>query len=161
MDAAVEAASGNASPETDEPPEELTVAAAAATEVEVEPTPAPAAVEHLAPATALAAVSWDEVDGGTQVVIRCNGSVARDRVRDDGLSAPPRILVRIRNILDVYRPLEYQVGSREIERIRFGHHPETTPPSMWVVFDLADEAAQVKAVSAEGETVRILVGPGS
>ncbi|MCD4749380.1 MAG: hypothetical protein K8R59_08395, partial [Thermoanaerobaculales bacterium] len=122
----------------------------------VEPPLAPAASS--APATALKDVTWEMVDGGTLVVIRGDGLFDRARVRDDGLSAPPRILIRLRDIRVSYRPLEIPVGSPEINLIRLGHHPEKTPPSMWVVFDLTDAGARVQSISTENDLVKILVG---
>ena len=66
--------------------------------------------------------------------------------------------MRIRGIETFYRPNEIAVGSPEILRIRVGHHPEETPPSLFVVLDLADDSAVVLDTSVRDDTVQVAVG---
>ena len=45
-----------------------------------------------------------------------------------------------------------------MERVRVGHHPEETPQSIYVVFDLASTAAVIREHTIEGDTLRVVVG---
>jgi hypothetical protein len=76
----------------------------------------------------------------------------------DALSSPPRVLVRLKGIVEPYRPLETPVGTTEVRAIRMGHHPEKTPPSLWVVLDVIGPGVKVKGVEVDGDTARVLVG---
>ncbi len=96
--------------------------------------------------------------GTTAVVIRGNGRVGEESVRISRLEDPARIWVRIRHIETFYRPNEIPVGSPEVLQVRVGHHPEETPPSLYVVLDLADDAMAVTGQEIAGDTVRLSVG---
>ncbi|MGD9253797.1 MAG: hypothetical protein PVG92_07690 [Holophagae bacterium] len=108
-------------------------------------------------ATRLLAVSNAVVDGATQVSIRGNGQFLEGRVRVMRLENPARVWIRIKNIGTFYRPNEIPVNSRHVERIRIGHHPEESPPSIYVVLDLATDRAKVQETWLEGDTFRVAV----
>ena len=110
------------------------------------------------PATIISDVRWEPRTEGTVVVIHGNGRLEKSRVRVDLLSAPPRVLVRLRGIVEPYRPLEFPVGTDAVRAIRMGHHPEKNPPSQWVVLDVNGPGVKVKGVEVEGDTARVLVG---
>lgn len=97
-------------------------------------------------------------EGSTTVVIRGNGQIGEGSVRISRLEDPARIWVRIRHIETFYRPNEIPVGSPEVLQVRVGHHPEETPPSLYVVLDLADDAMAVTGQEIAGDTVRMSVG---
>jgi len=92
------------------------------------------------------------------VTVRTNGELSPDSVRVSLLKDPARVWVRIRGIETFYRPNDIEVGTPEVERVRVGHHPEETPQSLYVVFDLEDSAAVVREYTVEGETLRVVVG---
>ena len=94
----------------------------------------------------------------TVVTIRTNGELSPKAVRVSRLKDPERVWVRIQGIETFYRPNDIEVGTPEVERVRVGHHPEETPQSIYVVFDLEDSAAVVREHSVEDDTLRVVVG---
>jgi Tfp pilus assembly protein PilZ len=124
---------------------------------EIETEPAPIPQPSLEPATVIDSIVWVSGPDGTEVVIRGNGTIAETTVETFGLSEPPRILVRIREIHGEYSSYELPVGTTEIEKIRIGHHPELTPPALYVVLDLTRPEARVTGVQIEGDTVLVTV----
>lgn len=118
---------------------------------------APIPQPSLEPATAVESILWRSGAEGTEVVIRGNGAIAERTVETFGLSEPPRILIRLREIQQEYSAYELSVGTTEVEQIRVGHHPELTPPALYVVLDLARADARVVDVAVEGDTARVTV----
>jgi hypothetical protein len=108
-------------------------------------------------ATRLLVVSDAIVDGATQVAIRGNGQFLKGRVEVMRLENPARVWIRIKNIGTFYRPNDIPVNSAHVERIRIGHHPEESPPSIYVVLDLATDRAKVQETWLEGDTFRVAV----
>ncbi len=100
----------------------------------------------------------DEGERGTVILIRADGSIESGRIRTSILASPPRILVRISGIESLYRPIEIPVGTSEVRGIRIGHHPETHPPSLWIVMDRVDEDVVAQDVEVSGNAIRIEVG---
>ncbi len=126
---------------------------------EPQPTEAPVTVDVVsAPAHTIVDIKADAGEGGTVVLIRTDGSIESGRVRTSILPSPPRILVRVSGIDSLYRPLEIPVGTSEVRGIRVGHHPETRPPSLWIVLDRSDEDVVVRDVQISGNAIRIEVG---
>ncbi len=119
--------------------------------------PAPIPQPSLDPATVVESILWRSGAEGTEVVIRGNGTIAERTVETFGLSEPPRVLIRLREIQQEYSAYELPVGTTEIEQIRIGHHPELTPPALYVVLDLARPDARVVDVTVEGDTARVTV----
>jgi Tfp pilus assembly protein PilZ len=126
-------------------------------EADAMPPQAPIQQPPLEPATVVVSIVWRSGADGTEVEIRGNGTIAESTVETFGLSEPPRILVRIREIQQEYSSYELPVGTPEVERIRIGHHPELTPPALYVVLDLTRPDARVTGVSIEGDTARVTV----
>ena len=126
-------------------------------EVEAARPPAPIPQPSLGPATVIDSITWSPSADGTEVVLRGNGTIAETTVETFGLSEPPRILVRIRQIQQEYSSYELPVGTPEVDRIRIGHHPELTPPALYVVLDLARADVRVTGISVEGDTARVTV----
>ncbi len=122
--------------------------------VEEEPVPAP---EPLGPATAVEAISVHPMSPGTAVVVRTNGAVAAGSVAVFPMDDPPRILVRIRGIDEGYPQYEVAGGTREVEKVRIGHHPELRPPALYVVLDLTGPTVGVTDLAVDGDTVRVTV----
>jgi hypothetical protein len=110
-----------------------------------------------ATATAVSDIRWEPRNEGTVIVIRGNGSLDRGRISVDALPTPPRIVLRMARITEPYRPLELEVGTAEVRRVRFGHHPELKPPALWIVLDLADPEARLEGIDVAGDTARVLV----
>lgn len=110
------------------------------------------------PASVVTDILWSPGETSTVITIVGNGEFDAAQVRADRLSAPPRILVRIAGIQQGYRPFELMVGTRHVDRLRIGHHPEISPPSLWVVVDLETPSAELRAVDVVGSSVSIQVG---
>jgi uncharacterized protein (TIGR02266 family) len=109
------------------------------------------------PASTIDSIVWRQEVGSTSVVIRGNGVIDEESVSLFPMRDPPRILVRIRKIQDKYQQFEIPVATAEIDRIRIGHHPELTPPALYVVLDLADPLVGVADIAVEGDIVRVSV----
>ncbi len=120
-------------------------------------TPVPAPVPDQ-PATKIVDIVAAARGDVTNVVIRGNGFFEEDNVRTSLLKDPARVWLRIRKIETFYRPGEIEVGSPQIARIRIGHHPEESPPSLYVVLDLADASMAVVDREVDGNTIRLTVG---
>jgi len=114
--------------------------------------------EAAGPATRVLLIAASRVGDETVVTVRANGELAQDSVRVSLLKDPARVWVRIQGIETFYRPNDIGVGSPEVERVRVGHHPEETPQSLYVVFDLEDSAVVVREHTVEGDTLRVVVG---
>ncbi len=125
----------------------------------VEPTTVPVPVEVVgAPGHTIVDIRAERGEDGTLVLIRSDGLIEKNRIRTSVLTNPPRILVRISGITSLYRPLEIQVGTPEIQSIRIGHHPETHPPSLWIVLDRVDEGVNIQDVEVSGNAVQVRAG---
>ena len=111
------------------------------------------------PATRVLLVAAARVADTTVVTVKVNGDLEEEAVRVSRLKDPARVWVRIRGIETFYRPNDIEVGTPEVERVRVGHHPEETPQSIYVVFDLANAAAVIREHTIEGDTLRVVVGP--
>jgi hypothetical protein len=152
--------------ETEEPAEEPAVDVAEEPSEETieelpevtEPEPESVRAEEVtAPATRVLLVAASPVDDATVVTVRTNGELALDEIRVSLLKDPARVWIRVFGIETYYRPNDIEVGTREVERIRVGHHPEETPQSLYIVCDLEDPAAVVREYSVDGDTLRVVV----
>jgi hypothetical protein len=124
-----------------------------------EPVPDSSRIEEVAgPATRVLLVAATRVGDTTVVTVRANGDLSEESIRISRLKDPARVWVRIRGIETFYRPNDIEVGTPEVERIRVGHHPEETPQSLYVVFDLGDSAVVVREQTVEGSALRVVVG---
>jgi len=147
LEAAVEAAVDAAT--VPEPAEEL----------EPQPTEVPVTVDVVStPGSEVVDIKATAGENGTVLLIRTDGFIDNGRVRTSILLNPARILVRIAGIDSLYRPLEISVGTSEVRGIRVGHHPETRPPSLWVVLDRTDEDIVVRDVQISGNSIQVEVG---
>jgi hypothetical protein len=124
-----------------------------------EGVPEPARAEIVTgPATRLLLVAATRVGDETVVSIRANGQLSQGFVRVSRLKDPARVWVRIQGIETFYRPNDIEVGTPEVDRVRIGHHPEETPQSIYVVFDLESDEAVVREHTIDGDTLRVVVG---
>jgi hypothetical protein len=96
--------------------------------------------------------------GLTTVMIRGDGFIEEGSVSVARLKDPERIWVRVRHIETFYKPNEILVGSPEVRQVRIGHHPEESPPSLYVVIDLADNSVMVTDRAIAEDTIRLSVG---
>ncbi len=131
-------------------------AAAQSATGELVPADVPPAVDGTATKIVDAGVAI--IDNKTQIGIRGNGQFLEGRVKVSRLKDPDRVWIRIQGIQTFYRPNEILVDSKEVERVRIGHHPEENPPSIYIVIDLADSRAQVHETWLQGDTFRVAVG---
>lgn len=112
------------------------------------------------PASRVLAVSWHR-DGNLALVIRANGSLTPSRVRTLRLESPPREVVNIAGIMAAFDQETVKGDGTLVTRVRLGHHPETSPPELRLVLDLAAPSTQVTAVDVSGASVRLtLAGSG-
>lgn len=124
--------------------------------------PAPLALDEpvaAAPARRVVDIAWNSADGVTTLLVRGDGPFDERWVDVDRLSSPPRVLVRLYAIEERYSRYTLEVGTPEVLRVRTGHHPEQTPPALFVVLDLADESIVVRGTEVSGATARVTVGP--
>ena len=143
VEAAVEAVTGTG-PDDGAPPE---------------PTVVPPQVDPVSgPGARIVDIKTEQSDGTTNVLIRADGSIDSRRVVTSLLLNPARILVRISGIDSSFRPFDIPVGSDELEGIRIGHHPETRPPSLWIVLDRADEGVKIRETKTSGNVLRLEIG---
>ena len=94
----------------------------------------------------------------TSVAIRGNGAFDPASIRSLRLEDPLRIWLSVSHIETFYKPNEIGVGSREIERIRIGYHPEDSPPALYIVLDLAGDDVYLLDTSVQGDVIRLTVG---
>ena len=92
------------------------------------------------------------------VVIRGNGVFDPSSVRSLRLEDPLRIWLSVSPIETFFKPNEIAVGSREIERVRIGYHPEDSPPALYIVLDLAGDDVFLLDTSVQGDAIRLTVG---
>lgn len=154
------ASSGNSrlSSTTELPGETPAEPTQAVTAPKEEPVRTPETAASTAPASEVLDLAWKAGTEGTTVRIRSNGRVEETRLRGGGLNHPPRYLLRIDGITSPFHPLEISLDSPEVERIRFGYHADTSPPSLWVVFDLKDPSVKMLSRRVEGNGIEILLG---
>ncbi len=120
-------------------------------------TPDKARTQPLAlpPAATLTGVSWQTTAAGTEVIITGDGVFAPASVRVNALAAPPRVLVRLARVRPGAAGEQRAVGTREVERIRFGYHGELSPPELYVVLDLPSPSVSLAGHTVDGDAVRL------
>lgn len=91
------------------------------------------------------------------MVLQADGGVVPRRIRHLRLEDPPRELVRISGIVGPTEPDVVSVGGALVSRIRLGHHPELSPPELYVVIDLVSPSARGATPEPSGDTIRIAV----
>lgn len=119
--------------------------------------PRPVDPASLVPATRIRSARWEGARDGGVVVLQADGGVVARRIRHLRLEDPPRELVRITGIVGPTEPDTVNVGGGLVLRVRLGHHPELSPPELYVVIDLASPAARGAAPEPSGDTIRIPV----
>ena len=145
-----------------EPPNDSvqTAATAAPTEAVVTGQPPAAMPQPVAQGRASQVVDVAAAAQGdvTTVVIRGNGVFDPSSVRSLRLEDPLRIWLSVSPIETFFKPNEIAVGSREIERVRIGYHPEDSPPALYIVLDLAGDDVFLFDTSVQGDAIRLTVG---
>jgi uncharacterized protein (TIGR02266 family) len=104
-----------------------------------------------ASATAIVDISASRVGQSTVVAIRANGPLAERQVSVFPMDSPPRVLVRIRGILEKYSEHEIPISMPQLRSIRVGLHPEFDPPALYVVLDRATPDVVVSDHGIDGE----------
>jgi uncharacterized protein (TIGR02266 family) len=121
-----------------------------------EPVPPPAAVD-LPRADTVTAIEIVTDPRGTKVRVRANGSLADGVISMESLRAPPRVLVRVRGIVNRYRPYTIDAGTAEVAQARIGHHEERRPPELWVVVDLTGADVALGGVDIRGDVAEFVL----
>lgn len=107
------------------------------------------------PATAIESITWTSTAGGTQITIRANGGLGTERLVRTRIEAPPvRELIRLTDIERPYVDSVIAVGSRELRRIRTGHH---TGDELHIVLDLAGADFELGDTVELGDRLQLLV----
>ena len=72
----------------------------------------------------------------------------------------PRHLVRVRGIVNPYRPYTVDGGTAEVTQARIGLHEERRPPELWIVVDLADPDVVIRGVDIRDGVAEIVLAGG-
>lgn len=135
-------------------PEPSVVPSAAAPPAATTPSAAPAAAPAPGPALeTMERITWEEVPGGTDVILWGDGAIRSDtysRTRIEG--NPPRELVRLTGIRRPFGQARIVAGTRELLQVRTGYHPGN---QLHVVLDLAHPSVQVAGVEEGARQLRI------
>jgi hypothetical protein len=108
-------------------------------------------------ASGVLAVRSQALAGESVVVVEANGRLNDGSVDVVPLVDPPRVLLRLRGIEREFTPYEIEVGSAELDRVRIGHHPEQSPPELYVVLDLTDASVRLDRSEIEDHEIRVVV----
>ena len=125
------------------------------TEQPTDAMPPPVAQGRASQVVDVAAAAQGDV---TTVVIRGNGVFEPSSIRSLRLADPMRVWLSVAHIETFFKPNEIDVGSREIERVRIGYHPEDSPPALYIVLDLAGDDVFLLDTSVQGDAIRLTVG---
>jgi uncharacterized protein (TIGR02266 family) len=149
-----ETAALDGAPAGDGAPTETGQATEPESETEVD-QPAPEQSVPLSPATVIRSIDVGIGTDETTVSIRGNGSLESGAVSVSTLPSPPRIIVRVIGITEIFRPYTIDGSTPELHQVRVGHHEERRPPELWVVLDVADQAVVASAVDVRRDTAVI------
>ncbi len=127
------------------------------------PTPVPTAVSTAvltraapsSPASVVSDITWSAGDRETSVTVTADGELRPDMVAALPMGDPPRILLRLRGIVEGYPAYSIEAGTPQLDRIRIGHHPEQRPPALYVVLDLPDAAVKASDVHVAGDRATV------
>jgi hypothetical protein len=138
------------SPADSEPP--VAESAAESTEAPEEHAPEPTGP----PARRVQSITWEQIAGGTEIVVRGDGVIRSESYRQTRIDGGvPRELIRLIGIQAAYPKTEIPVATLQVRRIRIGYHQETSPPELHVVLDLTGPQIQVTLLEEENRQLRI------
>lgn len=121
--------------------------------------PEPDRAVALARADTVTGIEVEPGVAGTVLRIRANGGLGEGVISMEKLASPPRVLVRVRGIVNPYRPYTVEGGTAEVSQARIGHHVERRPPELWIVVDLTDPDARIGGVDIrDGIAELVLAG---
>lgn len=132
---------------------ETTAAPPASTVVEEVAAPVPAAPDTGPVLASLERITWEEVPGGTDVILWGDGAIRSEvysRSRIDG--NPPRELIRLSGIRRPFDQARIVAGSKELLQVRTGYHPGN---QLHVVLDLAHPSVQVTGIEEGPKQLRV------
>ena len=112
---------------------------------------------ELEPARAIASIDVGRRSGATVVTLRGDGGLGEGAISVSTLPSPPRVIVRVVGITEVFRPYTIDASTEEITTIRIGHHEERRPPELWVVFDVTDPSIGVRNIDIRGDTAELVL----
>ena len=114
--------------------------------------------EDLPPLTRIEEISWQRVDGGTEVQILGDGAFAPRAWTHYHLGGGnPRELIKVRGVDTPYTRSLVPVGSDEVRQVRVGYHVLPQANELHVVMDLTGPGVEASTVEADGRTLRILI----
>jgi hypothetical protein len=96
--------------------------------------------------------------GRTLVVVTSSQPIGPGSYRVSRVENPPRAVVAIAGITSPFVPSTLAVDDRNTYRMRIGHHPETSPPELHVVFDLTDKTVEVIELRHRENRLDIFLG---
>lgn len=124
------------------------------------PPPAKPATEpeDLPPLTRIEEITWQRVDGGTEVLLLGDGAFApRAWTHYHLAGGNPRELIKVRGVDTPYTRSLLPVGSDEVRQVRVGYHVLPQANELHVVMDLTGPGVEASTVEADGRSLRILI----
>lgn len=110
-------------------------------------------------ANTIDAISWaHDGSGHTAVTIVCGETIDPSSFRSYPVSHPPRAVIVLEGIAEPIKPESLTVGDRHLDRVRLGHHPDSDPPEMHVIFDLTTERMEILEIRHDGARLTAVVG---
>ena len=94
---------------------------------------------------------------GTTLNVLGNAAIDERWVSIFPMSDPPRVLVRIRKIVEGFEREQIEINSDEVTLVRVGHHPEQNPPALYVVLDLTGDDVAVGATEVDADLLKVTV----
>lgn len=120
------------------------------------PASPPAAAPVSASLSQIRSITWTSIEGETIVVIAGDGPIERDRATSQRVGgSEPRELLKIAGVGAPYEPAIVTVGTRELLRIRTGHHPDSRGGELFVVFDLPSAKVGIDRLDFQATGLRV------
>lgn len=104
---------------------------------------------------------WSVEAGQTLVTLRTDGRIDASRIRRERLTGDrPREVVKLRGMSRPFAQSALEVGSAEVERVRFGYHQVEDGEEQHVVLDLAAPEVRVNAIEVQQDRIVLRLGRG-
>ena len=108
-------------------------------------------------------VVWRRDGTGIEVTVELSRPVPEDAVRVSRMTGPDRHVIRLAGITGYEGRPVFEVGGRELTRIRVGLHRDRRPPELHIVLDLPrrDVEVELQPIRGRSVTVRLRSREGS
>ncbi len=125
---------------------------------EAEGRPSPSAQPETGPGDGevqATGVVWRRDGTGIEVTVELSRPIAEDAVRSARMSGPDRHVIRLAGVTGYEGRPVFEVGGRELARIRVGLHRDRRPPELHIVLDLAKPGVDVEVQPIRGRSVTV------